>query len=198
MTDDGVIAAKKAVRRRILALRDALSDAERAQKSQEITARIAGLAVFGDASTVAAYASFGTEFDSSALIEAVLSNGAHLLLPRVDREQKRIDFFSVTDPAVSLVPGQWGIPEPDPARCDRVDAQEIDFMLVPGVAFTARCERLGYGGGYYDGAIGRLRRDAIKVAAAFSLQVIDELPMELHDRRVDVIVTEDASYCRED
>jgi 5-formyltetrahydrofolate cyclo-ligase len=71
-------------------------------------------------------------------------------------------------------------------------------MLVPGVAFTERCERLGYGGGFYDAAISTLRTGVTKVAAAFALQMVDELALEPHDRKVDLVVTESAVYERED
>ena len=194
MTEDGVIAAKKATRRRVLALRDALTGEEREDKSAAINERLIALPAFADAGTVAAYASFATEFDTGPFLKQVLAGNKRLVLPRVDREAKRIQFHFVTDLHRSLIPGPWGIREPDPAQCGVADTSEIDFMLVPGVAFTPECARLGYGGGFYDAAIDEARVDAAKVAAAFAVQVVDELPVESHDQRVDLVVTEDASY----
>lgn len=201
MAADEAISAKKATRRDVLAARDALTDDERERKSAVITAQLVALPAFAGpgkspASTVAAYLSFGTEFDTAGFIDAMMAKGLRLVLPRVDRERKRLDFFSVTDLAASLVAGTWGIREPDPAQCARVDAREIDFMLVPGVAFTRRCERLGYGGGFYDAAIGTLRSGVRTVAAAFALQIVDELALEAHDRCVDLVVTESGVYQR--
>ncbi len=63
-------------------------------------------------------------------------------------------------------------------------------MLVPGVAFDAGFYRLGYGGGYYDRFLPRLRREALAVGVAFSLQVVDKLPRHAHDFRLDALVTE--------
>jgi 5,10-methenyltetrahydrofolate synthetase len=194
MTTDSVIAAKKTLRGDVLAMRDALTESEREKNSAAITARLIALPALASAATVAAYMSFGTEFNTGALIREVTAKRMNLVLPRVDREHKRIDFYSVTDLNTALVPGRWGIREPDPARCARVDANRIDFMLVPGVAFTPRCERLGYGGGFYDGAIAAIANDVMKVAAAFSVQIVDELPVEPHDRCVDLVVTESAVY----
>jgi len=196
MTADSIIAAKKATRHDVLALRDALTESERGYKSAAITEKLLALPAFASAGTVAAYVSFGTEFNTEALIGAVMSKGMRLVLPRVDREHKRIDFFTVTDLSISLVAGPWGIREPDPIQCARVDANRIDFMLVPGVAFTPRCERLGYGGGFYDAAIAAVANEVAKVAAAFGVQIVDELPLEPHDRCVDLVVTENDVYRR--
>lgn len=193
MATPDVTAAKKAARRRILRLRDALSSTERNCKSAAITERLLGLAALANAGTIAAYVSFGTEFDTEAFLAAVLAQGKRLVLPRV-ASRRQIHFHFVTDPGGSLLPGRWGIREPDPARCAHASADQIDFMLIPGVAFTPRCERLGYGGGFYDAAIESARADVAKVAAAFAIQIVSELPLEPHDRLVDRVVTEGAEY----
>jgi 5-formyltetrahydrofolate cyclo-ligase len=72
----------------------------------------------------------------------------------------------------------------------------VDFVLVPGVAFTARCERLGYGGGYYDRLIPRFAGRPALVAAAYSLQIVPALPVSATDRSVDLVVTENAAHSR--
>jgi len=194
MTTQGVVAGKKASRRRVLAIRDALSGDARDRKSQAITERLLALPAFAGAGTIAAYVSFGTEFNTEAFLTAVLARGKHLVLPRVTSERHELAFHFVTDLERSLLPGPWDILQPDPAQCADASADQIDFMLVPGVAFTAQCERLGYGGGFYDAAINRARADAAKVAAAFAVQIVDEIPLEPHDQRVDLVVTEDAEY----
>jgi len=194
MTIEGIGAAKKSVRQRVMALRDALSADARNRKSAQVTARLLELPAFAGAATVAAYSSFGTEFDTGFFLAEVLARGKNLVLPRVARERKELAFHFVTDPEHSLLPGQWGIREPDPAQCADAKLDQIDFMLVPGVAFTRRCERLGYGGGFYDAAIGGTPTGVVKVAAAFAVQIVDELPLEPHDLRVDLVVTEDAKY----
>jgi 5-formyltetrahydrofolate cyclo-ligase len=78
--------------------------------------------------------------------------------------------------------------------CPPVPASQLDFVLVPGVAFTRRCERLGYGGGYYDGFIRGLSRRPPLVAAAFELQLLPELPSTERDQPVDLVITEDSEY----
>ena len=187
-------AGKTSTRQRILAARNALGDSAREQFSISITNKLLALPGFGLAQAVAAYISFGSEFDTTAFITEVLGSGKRLLLPRVDRGQRAIIFHAVTDAQESLLPGAWGIREPDPLRCPQADLDDVELMLVPGLAFTIRCERLGYGGGFYDAAIEMTRPNTLKVAAAFSAQIVDTLVVEPHDRSVDMVVTESASY----
>jgi 5-formyltetrahydrofolate cyclo-ligase len=66
----------------------------------------------------------------------------------------------------------------------------VDFMLVPGVAFTTNGARLGYGGGFYDRLLASLDGRTVRIAAAFQLQIVDQLPEGPHDQRVDQVVTE--------
>jgi 5-formyltetrahydrofolate cyclo-ligase len=194
MQSQAAASAKKAVRQRMIALRDTLSLDDRNQKSAAITSKLVALPDFGRARTIAAFASFGTEFDTDAFLSAALSQGKRLVLPRIEPGRRELCFHFVVNLAESLVAGQWGIREPDPSLCAEADPGEIDFMLVPGVAFTPACERLGYGGGFYDVAMGNTREDTRKVAAVFDLQIVDAIPLEPHDKRVDQVVTERASY----
>jgi 5-formyltetrahydrofolate cyclo-ligase len=90
--------------------------------------------------------------------------------------------------------GTWGIREPLPT-CQAVALDTIDFVLVPGVAFTPRCERLGYGGGFYDRLIARFAQRPPLVAAAFALQMRERIPFGWNDRCVDLVISEDTPYC---
>jgi len=144
-----------------------------------------------------AYMSIGSEFETSAFISDLRGQGKKLVLPRAPRGARALELYAVRDTERDLGPGVWGIPEPRPDICRAVPLEEIDFMLVPGVAFTARCERLGYGGGFYDQLIGRFFRQPPLVAAAFGLQVVPELPVSPTDQCVDLVVTEETTYNRE-
>jgi len=178
----------------VLAARDALPIAERAALSAAITARLLWLPAYRNADCVSAYMSIGSEFDTAAFVADILASGKRLLLPRVDRAQRALVFHFVDDPARDLVPGTWGIREPDPARCPAIEFRAADFVLVPGVAFTRAGDRLGYGGGFYDGQLAKLPAAARKVAAGFSLQVLDSLPTGPRDVKVDAVVTEEGEW----
>jgi 5-formyltetrahydrofolate cyclo-ligase len=112
----------------------------------------------------------------------------------VDRAARALALHRVDDPAGQLRPGMWGIPEPDPARAPTVAPAEVEFVLVPGVAFDPRGGRLGYGGGYYDRLLTAVATDTPRVAAAFEVQMVDEVPMAPGDQRVDRVITEVRAY----
>jgi 5-formyltetrahydrofolate cyclo-ligase len=188
-------AAKAALRREILARRDALAPAARARLSAAALARVAALEAFRRARVVLGYASFGSELDTRPFLRGVLADGRTLVLPRVERAARRLALHQVRDLEVDLQPGAWGIPEPTPARCRAAAADEIDFVLVPGVVFDKGGGRVGYGGGYYDRLLATWPDPApLLVAAAFELQVVEAVPTLATDRRVDLVVTELGIY----
>jgi 5-formyltetrahydrofolate cyclo-ligase len=181
----------------VLARRDALPAAERRALSARITTRLLALDAYRGARCVMAYASFGSELDTADFVADVLAQGKVLVLPAIERGSRALQLYAIEDPARQLAPGVWGIPQPRADLCPRVPASQLDFVLVPGVAFTPRCERLGYGGGYYDGFIRSLARRPPLVAAAYSLQILQELPVSERDQSVDRVMTESAEYRHE-
>jgi 5-formyltetrahydrofolate cyclo-ligase len=186
--EPGTSRAKRAARERALTARDALGRTERARHSEAICARAAGLPELGRANTVLLFASFRTEVDTAPLLLALLRRGAAVALPRI-RGPRRLEAVRVADPAADLAPGTWGIPEPREGLTV-LPPVAIDAVVVPGAAFSLDCARCGYGGGFYDTYLPQLRPGTPRVALAFEAQVVDELPCEDHDLRVDAIVTE--------
>ena len=188
------VSRKAALRKEILAARDALAAAKRHELSAEITAQILTLDAYRNARRVLAYMSFGSEFDTAALIADALTAGKALCLPRVDRATRRLVLHRVNDVARDLQEGIWAIREPH-ADLPHADLAHIDFVLLPGVAFTPRCERLGYGGGFYDRLIPGFPSRPPLVAAAFGVQICERVPLDANDQRVDVVLTESDFYC---
>lgn len=188
---------KRALRQRIIALREALAPEARRSFSERICAAILELEAYRRARTVAAYMSIGSELQTGALNRDILSGGRRLALPRVNRETGELEIYQVTDPASELKPGVWGIAEPDPARCRRIlDLGELDLILVPGAAFGPEGERLGYGKGYYDRLLRRAGSGIARVAGAFSVQVTEGIPMGPADERIDLVLTESGRFQR--
>lgn len=185
---------KGEIRKRVIAARDALPAAVRRDSSARITPRLLELPAYGSARCVLAYVSFGSEFETGAFVADLLARGKSLVLPRVERATRSLKLHIVRDTGTDLAPGVLGIREPRADRCPEAMPEAVDFVLVPGVAFTARCERLGYGGGFYDRLIGGFAVRPTLVAAAFSVQVVPELPVTPSDQAVDVVVTEDVLY----
>ena len=188
---------KQALRQSIIAGRAALAEETHRRLSREITARLLELPPYRKARAVLGYMHFGAEFVSEPWLRQVLSDGKHLLLPKVNRDSRELDLYHVENVAAQLAPGAYGILEPQPERCARLERlDEIDFILLPGVAFGRNGARLGYGGGFYDKLLARLddetggqHRPAL-AAAAFAMQIADEVPQEATDRKVEWLVTE--------
>ena len=188
---------KQTIRQRILSEREQLSAGLRTQLSIEIVRRIVQLPEYQNAHAVLGYMNFGAEFESELWVRQALADGKTLLLPKVNRATNELDIYRVADLQHDLAPGLWNICEPLPERCVRVEALErVDFILLPGVAFGRDGARLGYGGGYYDKLLARrdeeggVAHSLALVAAAYSMQLVEGIPQEATDRKVQWLVTE--------
>lgn len=187
-SDLGPATRKRAVRARALAARDALPAGARAEKSARITAALTALEECVQARCVMAYVPFRSEFDTRPLLEHLLAAGVVLALPRIIGPRIMVA-ARVEDLERDLVPGAFGIPAPGD-KLEALSPTLLDCVLVPGSAFDLEGRRCGYGGGYYDNLMALTRPDCHRVAAAFDVQVVDEVPAEPHDLPVHLLVTE--------
>ena len=168
-----------------------MAEKERARLSQAIAARIASLEAYRTAKTVLAYMNFGAEFAAGELAQQALRDGKRVLLPKVNRSSNELDIYQVTDLLHDVAPGMWEISEPLVERCAKVDAlEEVDFILLPGVAFGRDGARLGYGGGFYDKLLARKQHQPALVAGAYAMQIVEGIPQEATDYKVEWLVTE--------
>jgi 5-formyltetrahydrofolate cyclo-ligase len=182
-------AAKAVARERALAARRSLADPARAAAQAAICAHLAALDVLAHARVVSAYAGKAPEVVIDEFLRTVLDRDAGLLLPWVAGDDLAVG--RVRDLDRDLVLGWRGIREPDPQRRRPARPDRIEAAIVPGVAFDRHGRRLGYGGGYFDRLVTRLRPDTPVIGVAFAVQVVDLLPEAAHDRRVSMLVTED-------
>lgn len=186
-------AAKAAMRREILARRAMLTADEVAERSQRIVQNALSLPALAEADTVLLFASFGTELNTGELISACLRAGQDVVLPRICRDPRRLDLYTINDWQRDVRPGPWGIPQPIPERCPEVMPRDVDFAFVPGVAFDLDGNRLGYGGGFYDMLLPQLRlalAAGAVVGLAFELQIVDTVPHKPKDVPVPLLATE--------
>jgi 5-formyltetrahydrofolate cyclo-ligase len=182
---------KQSIRKSILVQREQLPTEMRSAHSAAITERLLQLPEYRQAGTVLGYMNFGAEFASELWVERALADGKRLALPKVNRHTNHLDLYWVDDPESQLTAGLWGIREPVAELCKKLAApDEIAFALLPGVAFTRDGARLGYGGGYYDKLLAGMVHRPMLVAAVFALQVVERLPQEATDIKVEWIVTE--------
>lgn len=182
---------KTGIRKQVLAQREQLPADVRAACSAAINDRLLQLPEYRQAGAVLGYMNFGAEFASELWIQRVLADGKRLALPRVNHHTYQLDLYWVDDPENQLAAGLWGIREPIVERCERIDRlNEVEFALLPGVAFARNGARLGYGGGFYDKLLGRMPVRPALAAAAFALQIVEQIPQESTDVKVEWIVTE--------
>lgn len=182
---------KQILRKAILAQREQLPADIRAAHSAAITERLLHLPEYQQADSVLGYMNFGAEFSSELWVKQVLAEGKRLALPRVNHHTGQLDLYWVDDLENQLAAGLWGIREPVVERCERLRSpNEVEFALLPGVAFTRDGARLGYGRGFYDKLLADMEQRPVLAAAAFALQVVEFIPQEATDVRVEWIVTE--------
>ena len=176
---------KRELRRQFLARRAALSAPERRAADAEICRNIRRLACYRNASCVAIYATDGEEPDLFSLF-----GEKRFFLPRYRVAGKCYEMVEIHDPASELARGKFGLLEPLP----ELPAAESEFIaaellfLTPAVACSRQGIRLGRGGGFYDRMLAAVRRPVVGVI--YSCQWSENLPWELHDRKVDFVVTE--------
>ncbi len=170
-------------------------DRERARSSSaEIARRLLAADFYRDARVVVLYAAIENEVSTAALIADALESGKTVMLPRYDRVRDRYNPAHV-DRRHPLVAGAFGIPEPPPdATAATAEDLAGAIVCVPGVGFGIRGERLGRGKGHYDRFLAEFCAEAITVGLAHSFQLLDRIPEQSFDRRLNMIVTESAIY----
>jgi 5-formyltetrahydrofolate cyclo-ligase len=195
---DEAAAAKRALRDLVLGRRDAMAGDERRAAGAALRARLTAVPTVADASAVFCFASFRSEIDTAPFISWCLARGVAVGVPRIVGPH-HMEAFAVGGERRDLAPGSFGIPEPR-AGLPPVEPAAFDVVIVPGSAFDREGGRMGYGGGFYDTFLARMRADAERIGICFDLQVVDRVPREPHDLCVDLIVTETrtiATGCRQ-
>ena len=185
MTEQALLDSKARLRQEGFARRDALDAEWRRDASRAIGDAILALPELRGVEPVGAYWPMRSEVDPRPALTALAAEGREVAL-----SQTRLPTLSWRRwrPGEQLVHGGFGVMEPGP------DAAEVypHALLVPLCCFDRRGGRLGYGKGHFDRSIAELaaRHRLVTVGVAFSAQEVDEVPMQEHDRRLDMVVTE--------
>ena len=188
IVNESLQADKKRMRDAILLQRDAMSSAARTSASRAILEKVSALPQYGNAKVVLTYMGFGTEIETQPFFERIIADGKIVALPRVDRATQTLILHSARGMS-DLLTSKYGILEPG-TDAPIVAVTNVDFVLMPGVAFDRNGNRLGYGRGYYDKLMSTANPALAGVAAGFSCQIVDKVPIGPHDKKVDCIITE--------
>ena len=181
--------AKRALRLTMIAARDGITADEHRTASLRIADTICESPAFAAARCVLLTLPHKSEWDMRPVFVAALAAGKTVVLPRVNTVTRMLELHRVVDLARDVGVGYRGIPEPL-APTPLINTASIDWILVPGVAFDLIGRRLGYGGGFYDRLLSHMAQHVPRIAGAFDLQVVPEVPAAPHDLKVDRIVTE--------
>ncbi len=186
---------KARLRAQLLEERDRAKD--RMAHSAAIGRQVTGLEEYARAGTIAWFVGVKSEVMTLPMIGDALAARRRVALPWVTVEGLRLALIGSLE---EVAPAGFGLLEPvESVRLDLardVPADQVDFFAVPGVAFDREGGRLGHGKGYYDRLLTGARPDACLTGLCFEVQVVDKVPMEVHDIRLDIVVTERAIYRR--
>lgn len=180
--------SKKIIRKNIQKARDSLTWHSRLSGSLLIADRFIGLKCYEASKEILAYYPFRSEMDTTIIIRNALKQKKKIILPKVNG--KKLDLYYIKDLKNDLAPGSFDIMEPIPSKCTLTSFKNIDMVLVPGVGFDRDFNRLGYGGGFYDKLLEELPVKTPRIALAFNVQLIKNIPVMAHDLKMDIIITE--------
>jgi len=172
-----ILETKAALRRTMCEAMQRVTPAERAEAGHQMLARLRSQPVWIQARTVLLYVPMSSEPDLWPLLGEALAEGKAVGLPWYDRARKEYTARAIQETR-DLAPGHMGILEPTTA-CAGIPLNQLDFVLVPGVAYDRQGRRLGRGKGYYDRLLARVPGHTC--GTAFGWQVVGEVPWEPHD-----------------
>ncbi|NWF52228.1 MAG: 5-formyltetrahydrofolate cyclo-ligase [Nitrospirae bacterium] len=180
---------KRILRKKALQKRDSIPPAERKIKDELIKHNLFNLSEFKTAKRLLFYVSFRTEVSTPCMIEKSFQLGKRIIVPKVDKDMHHLRLYEIKD-LNELTPGFMGIPEPSLPDNREREMKDVDLAIIPCIAFDYTCNRLGYGAGYYDVLLSSIKKKIPFVALAYEEQLIDSIPSEAHDVKVDIVVTD--------
>lgn len=161
-----------------------------AEKTKQIEDRLFDFANFLEAKIALMYLDNPSEVQSKAIIKRTFDINKIVVLPLLDTGSKKLKLFKIDDFAKDLISGGSAHLQPDSDQCRAVPIDCIDIAIIPGIAFDEKGGRIGSGDGYYDRLIPQLPITTRKVALALDDQIIPMVPLESHDKYVDIIITD--------
>ena len=167
-----------------------LSQEKLDEKTKLIEERLFDFANFLEAKIALMYLENANEVQSRDIIKRTFNYNKIVVLPLIDFESKKFKLFKIDDFGSDLITNDSNVLQPDPEKCRAVPIDCIDIALIPGIAFDEKGGRIGSGDGYYDRLIPHLPITTRKVALALDDQIIPIVPIESHDKYVDIIITD--------
>lgn len=187
---------KSELRREYTQMREAMDQSEVERLSEKIIDTILKLPVFKRAETVMVYLNFKNEVDSLRMIEESYKAGKKVVIPYCEKETMEIIPSELNDIETEIVKGKNGYLQTKKDCVKPVPLEDIDLIVVPGIAFDKRCYRLGFGAGYYDRFLRKLNFEKPTIGLCYDFQIIHSIPIEGHDVPLDFVITEERILVR--
>ena len=168
-----------------------LSEDEVTKKNTAIEQRLFEFANFLEARIVLFYINIGGEVATTNLIKKSYEYNKIVVLPVFNPSNNTFRLMKVDNIATDMVEGPRKVMEPNPKKCKVVPIECIDIAIIPGIAMDEKGGRIGPGDGFYDRLIPELPVTTRKVGLAIENQIIPQIPMESHDKYVDIVITEE-------
>ena len=180
---------KRDVRGRMRARLAAVCAREAERCGERVRGHLLALPEYAGALAIGCYIAIAGEVATDGLMREAMGRGRRVCVPAWDAARRAYGLVEL-GPRTACAAGPLGIPQPASGR--NVAVGELDAILVPGLAFDRHGGRLGRGGGHYDRMLaGGSGRGPVRIALAFAWQVLDEVPCEAHDGRMDIVVTDE-------
>lgn len=179
-------------RQKMRGIRDNMPEADVASFSALISELLISTGEYKKSGLVMSYMDIRNEVRTGYILKRCLKDGKRIAVPMVEpaKGKRLMTACEISDPDSELRPSIYGIRQPDPVRARRISPEDIELVLVPGLAFDRQGNRIGYGAGYYDEFLSGAGNGCIKIGLAYDFQVVEELPRREQDVRMDVIITE--------
>ena len=179
--------SKSVIRKRILKLLRNQKEEDRFKKNLVILRKFFTTKELKSAKTILFYVAFDGEVETLDMIKRAYAKGKKVAVPTILKDKKMIIPTLISN-GEELELGPYGIKHPKHNPSSWLKAEDLDLVVVPGVAFDKRRHRLGRGAGYYDRFLASLPKDVPTVGLAFDFQIVDVLPHQEHDIPVSRVI----------
>lgn len=192
-----MIGNKTELRKFMLNQRKLVDDVKKQKWDNQIFNKVINSEYYKKANTIFIFVSFKNEVDTHRLIEYALSDNKKICVPKVKLKEREMELYKINS-FNDLEVGYYNILEPIKGS-PKINVEDIDLILMPGLAFDKEGGRIGYGGGYYDKFLRKSKKNKTKkIAIAYAFQVLDKVPMNENDIKIDGIITNNNIFTNKD
>ena len=181
------INSKNALRKFILAKRDQYCIEDRRNWDEIIYNKFISSDYYKKSKVIFIFVSFRSEVNTHKIIIKAIEDGKTICVPRIVSKEQGMKVYRIKG-LEELETGYYGVLEPS-EKCEEISIKDIDLVIMPGAAFDRNGGRLGYGGGFYDRFLSKAQENLKKIALAYEFQILESVPMEGTDIRIDDVIT---------